>query len=252
MFKPNRGVTPRSAVGRVSSNRMASSPIPIPMPLPHPPAAISATGRRVAGGIAAVAWVALALQLVVSLGILTAAGRTLLDAVWNYLGFFTILTNLLVAITLTRVARGGGFGSAPTHHSTITGVVLAIAIVGVAYHTLLSGRVPVMGPLWWTADRMLHYLMPAATVLWWLVFVPTRTLTYRDPLAWLVFPVGYLVYALVRGAIDGWYPYFFIDVSAIGYGQALANAALLTSAMFVAGCLMVTGARVVAFLRSRR
>ena len=62
----------------------------------------------------------------------------------------------------------------------------------------------------------------------------------------------YLAYALVRGAFDGWYPYFFIDVSAIGYGQALAHAAMLTTAMFVAGCLVVTGARIVAFLRSQR
>lgn len=224
----------------------------MPMSMISPHVAISAPGRRVAGVIATLAWVALALQFVVSVSLLTAAGRTLLDAVWNYLGFFTILTNLLVAITLTRVVRARGFGATPSDLSTITGVVLAIAIVGVAYHTLLSGRVPAMGPLWWTADRMLHYLTPTATVMWWLVFVPTHTLRYRDPLAWLVFPVSYLVYALGRGAIDGWYPYFFIDVSAIGYGQALAHAAMLTSAMFVAGCLVVTGARIAASRGSRR
>ncbi len=217
----------------------------------HAHVAITATGRSVAGGIAAIAWVALALQLVVSVGLVTTAGRSLLDAVWNYLGFFTILTNLLVAITLTRVARGGGFGSAPTHHSTITGVVLAIAIVGVVYHTLLLGRVPVMGPLWWTADRMLHYLVPAATVLWWLVFVPTHTLTYRDPPTWLLFPVGYLVYSLVRGAFDGWYPYFFIDVSAIGYAQTLLNSALLSLGMLVAGYAVVAGTRAAASRHAR-
>jgi hypothetical protein len=100
-----------------------------------------------------------------------------------------------------------------------------------------------MGPLWWTADRTLHYLIPAATVLWWLAFVPARTLTYRDALTWLVFPVSYLLYALVRGSFDGWYPYFFIDVSALGYGQTLLNSAVLSAGMLVAGLAVVAGAR---------
>lgn len=204
---------------------------------------ISAAGRRVAGVLTAIGWVALALQLIVTVAMTTSDGRTVVDALWRYLGYFTVLTNLLVALTLTQVARARWPGGAPANTSAITGVVLAIAIVGVTYHTLLSGRVPAMGPLWWTADRMLHYLMPAATVVWWLAFVPTHTLTYRDPLWWLTFPVGYLAYALVRGSFDGWYPYFFIDVNAIGYGQTLLNSALLTVAMLVAGLAVVAGSR---------
>ena len=229
---------------------MAWSPVPVPMLTPH--VAISATGRRVAGVIATIAWVALELQVIISAGVMTAAGHTLLDAVGTSLSFFTVVTNLLVAITLTRVARRHWPGGAAPDHSAITGVVLVIAIVGAAYGTLLPGPELAMGPLWWTADRMLHSLMPAATVLWWFAFVPTHTLTYRDPLAWLILPVSFLIYGLVRGAFDGWHPYFFINASAIGYRLTLTNAAMLTSAMFVAGCLVVTGARVVAFLGSQR
>ena len=218
-----------------------------------PHVTISAAGRRVAGVIAAIAWVALELQLIISAGLMTAAGHTLLAAVGNSLSFFTVVTNLLVAITLTRVARQHWPGGAAPHHSVITGVVLVIAIVGAGYVTVLPGPDLDMGPLWWTADRILHFLVPAATVLWWFAFVPTHTLTFRDPLVWLIFPVSYLIYVLVRGAVDGWRPYFFLYASAsIGYGRALTNAALLTSAMFVAGCLVVTGARIVAFLRSQR
>jgi len=60
--------------------------------------------------------------------------------------------------------------------------------------------------------------------------------------------VTYLVYSLLRGAIDGWYPYFFIDVGAIGYARALTNAAGLTVAMLMAGYLLVA---VVRLLRGR-
>ena len=214
--------------------------------------AISAAGCQAAGILAALGWVALALQLVVSIDLTTSAGRTVVAALWSYLGYFTILTNLLVAVTLTRVWRGRKSGSTTPSISTISGVMLAIAIVGVVYHTLLSMRVPAMGPLWWTADRMLHYLIPILSVLWWLKYVPTHTLTYRDAVTWLAFPVGYLAYALVRGSFDGWYPYFFIDVGALGYRRTLMNATVLSVAMLSAGGIVVAGTRFMATGRARR
>ena len=115
--------------------------------------------------------------------------------------------------------------------------------MGVNYHVLLSGRVPEMGPLWWTADRMLHYLVPVASVAWWMASVPKSRLRFSDPPTWLVYPVTYLGYALVRGAFDGWYPYYFLDVSALGYTRALTNAAALTIAMLVAGYAVVVGVK---------
>ena len=215
-----------------------------------PPVSISPAGRRVAGVIAVIGWLALALQLIVTFDN-AIGGHTVVRALWRYVGYFTILTNLLVAVTLTRVARASGPNSTRGTISTITGVVLAIAIVGVAYHTLLSAHVPAMGPLWWTADRMLHYLIPVLSVLWWLTFVPAHTLTYRDAVAWLAFPIGYLTYALVRGSFDGWYPYYFIDVGALGYGRTLMNATVLSFAMLMAGCVVVAGTQFVATRRSR-
>lgn len=204
-----------------------------------PPSVLSHAARRGAGVIAAIGWLALGLQLVVTLGMMTADGHTVPAALWRYLGYFTILTNLLVALTMTRVARDRWPGGAAPHVSIVSGVVLAIAIVGVVYEVLLSGRVPAMGPLWWTADRLLHYVVPTLAVLWWLAFVPKHTLGAGDPIRWLAYPAGYLVYALARGAVDQWYPYFFIDVAAIGYGQALTNAALLSVGMLAVGYVVV-------------
>lgn len=204
-----------------------------------PQDAITATGRRLAAAIAVIGWLALALQLTVTVGMMTADGRSLPAALWRYLGFFTILTNLLVAVTMTRVARQRWPGGTPPDASAITGVVLAIAIVGVVYHVLLRDHVPAMGPLWWTADRMLHYVVPVLSVVWWTAWVPKHALGALDPVRWLAYPVGYLVYALVRGAVDGWYPYYFVDVGALGYAPALTNALMLSVAMLVAGYVVV-------------
>jgi hypothetical protein len=69
-----------------------------------------------------------------------------------------------------------------------------------------------------------------------------------DPVRWLAYPVGYLVYALARGAVDGWYPYYSLDVGALGYAPALANALMLGVAMLIAGYVVVG---IVALTRGR-
>ena len=43
------------------------------------------------------------------------------------------------------------------------------------------------------------------------------------PLRWLQWPAFYAVYALIRGAITGFYPYPFIDVSVLGITRTLIH-----------------------------
>ncbi len=59
------------------------------------------------------------------------------------------------------------------------------------------------------------------------------------PLAWAVWPLAYLVYALLRGAWLQSYPYPFIDVSTLGYPQALLNSAGLLVVFLVLGSALV-------------
>ena len=44
-------------------------------------------------------------------------------------------------------------------------------------------------------------------------------------IAWLslIFPICWLAFTLIRGAIAHWYPYPFIDVTQLGYGRAAVN-----------------------------
>jgi hypothetical protein len=203
--------------------------------------------RRLAALCALVGWSALAVQLVVSIGLTRDAGQSIAVGLWRFVGYFTILTNVRVALAFTRVARGAALAPAP-----FTGVVLAIGVVGVVYETILAAVVPPMTPLWWVADRLLHYVMPIATVAWWIAFTPKAALQWADAVRWLRYPLLYLVYALLRGAIDGWYPYFFIDASRLGYARTLTNAAALTLAMLAAGLLLIAVTRLARGLAERR
>jgi hypothetical protein len=50
-------------------------------------------------------------------------------------------------------------------------------------------------------------------------------------LIWLIFPILYFLYILLRGAISNAYPYPFLDVGKLGYDQAIVNALGMLSCM---------------------
>ena len=67
---------------------------------------------------------------------------------------------------------------------------------------------------------------------------PNVHLTRRDALGWLVFPLLWLVYTMVRGSIAGWYPYPFLDPAHGGYGQvAITSLVILVAGAAV--CLFI-------------
>jgi hypothetical protein len=81
------------------------------------------------------------------------------------------------------------------------------------------------------ADRLLHIVVPLLVVVGWLVFGPRSQVGNADIARFLVLPVVWLAYTLIRGAVVHWYPYPFIDVDTQGYafvvGACIAVAALL-------------------------
>ena len=75
------------------------------------------------------------------------------------------------------------------------------------------------------------------------VAVPKDGLRFTQLPAWLLYPIGYLIYSLVRGALTGTYSYPFIDVSTIGYGQAITNALLVLLAFVVVASTLLLVSR---------
>ncbi|WP_210241640.1 Pr6Pr family membrane protein [Mesorhizobium sp. B2-6-2] len=153
---------------------------------------------------------------------------------WRLLGYFTITTNLLVAVVFTGVTAKARFATPWLLGATF----LNIALVGVVYAVLLQGLQELTGGSQ-LANVLLHRVTPVLTTLFWLVFVRKGTLTRQAPLAWALYPLLYLVYALVRGSFEARYPYPFIDVAQIGWAQTLINSALIAFGFVVAGEVLV-------------
>jgi hypothetical protein len=77
---------------------------------------------------------------------------------------------------------------------------------------------------------VLHKLFPVVIVVDWLVDPPAARLSGRDALAWLVYPLVWVLLTLVRGAADTWYPYPFLDPANGGYGSIAVTAVAITIA----------------------
>lgn len=171
------------------------------------------------------------MQARATFGLTGSAGETL----WVLLRYFTVLTNLLVAVVMAGVALGSRRLSAPF---LLGGITLSILLVGIVYMTLLRGMLELSGGAL-LADHLLHQLIPSLVPLWWLAFAPKGRLRWRDPLWWSVYPLAYFAYALARGAAEGKYAYPFIDVATNGLVATLVNALLIALGFLVAGALLV-------------
>jgi hypothetical protein len=169
-------------------------------------------------------WFALALQLYLMLVRSPSPGAMLGEAI-IFFSFFTILTNILVALvfsaaTFVSTAGWGRFFCRPQVQAA---TAVYITIVGICYHLLLRQLWNPQGAQL-LADMLLHSVMPVAYVLYWFLFASRAGLLWKDAVVWLLYPGLYLVYSLARGAVTGIYPYPFIDVNLLGYGGVLVRA----------------------------
>lgn len=191
--------------------------------------------RWIAVAVALVAWGGLALQYVIF------ADRVGVGlATWRFFGFFTVLSNIGIAGIATAIALG--------HRNRLTGArarlmgLTAIVTVGFVYSILLRSTWNPQG-LQKLADAALHDVTPLLFTIVW-ALMPHGDLKWIDMKWALTPPALYLAYALGRGAIDGWYPYYFLNPR-LQTGAELGIGIFGTLAVFaiIAGCAIAVDMR---------
>jgi hypothetical protein len=180
------------------------------------------------------------LQLYISVSNAVLDGRGIMSGLMRYFAYFTVLANIFVVLVATMLAFNprSKLGQWLEKPVVMGCVVTAILFVALAYHFLLRHVWHPEG-LQLLANYVLHYVTPASLVVYWLVFPPKQMLNKLDPVRWTIFPVIYFIYALGRGVLGDTYPYYFIDVSVIGYGQTIINALVLCMIYIVLGALVL-------------
>ncbi len=185
---------------------------------------------RVLAAFAAVA--AIIRQLENSLAIAAVKGWPISGAIIDFFSYFTILSNTAAAITLilSAIIAWSGCRINPRWLATLLLCVTTYMwTTGIVYNLLLRGTVSSPDALVPWANNIKHVAIPVF-FLFDAVFAPLkRRLPWRKVYMVILFPIIWLGYTMIRGALvtnyrngeTWWYPYFFLNphLQRWGYGS---------------------------------
>lgn len=129
--------------------------------------------------------------------------------------YFTLQTNLFVAVyfwflTLTNQKQSRWL------ETLLGGITIYISITFIVFALLLQGT---WNPTGWGAvgNVFNHYLSPIAVILYVLYHRQHFAFSRNHMLLWLIYPITYLIFAMIHGITKEDYLYFFFDVKDVGW-----------------------------------
>ncbi|MCY1262999.1 hypothetical protein PSJE_14890 [Pseudomonas jessenii] len=200
----------------------------------------SALRRRFVVVAAMLGWAGLSIQMYLIFHSRWTLGASLIGGLVSFFSYFTVLSNTLVATVLTcavtsRESAARRWFLQPWVSS---GIAVSIAVVSLAYNLLLRHLWHPEG--WqWLADELLHDVMPLLFLVYWWSCVPKGRLRVGHIGLWVIYPLVYFAYSLLRGHLLAVYPYPFIDVEKLGYPQVFINAGGLLAGFVVIALLVI-------------
>lgn len=182
-------------------------------------------------------WIAIILQLYL---ILRNRKLDVWPTIIQFFSYFTILTNLLVALysSFLLINPQSNLGKWFLKPATATALTVYITIVGIVYNFILRFLWAPQG-LQKIVDEGLHSLIPLLCIIHWLTWIPKKSLEWKNVFPWLVYPLVYFTYIIIRGAFSSLYPYPFIDVTALGYTKVVLNSLILSFGFLIVALLYV-------------
>ena len=157
---------------------------------------------------ALVAWSGLALQFSVSLNLLTPQRMNVWQTLSRMLAYFTILTNLVVAAyySIRLVSPDSATGRWLAQPSVGSGIAMYVTLVCVIVHLILRHLQVLTGNAL-LADTILHYVTPILFVIFWIGWVPKRSLQWRHALWRALYPLAFFVAGLALIALGRAWPF---------------------------------------------
>lgn len=176
------------------------------------------------------------------------SGESLATRLVRLFSYFTIQSNIFVLGTsialLVSIRRDGR-----VWRVLRLDAMLGIIITGLVYETILA---PLVHPEGWALAATIgfHYISPWATLIGWLIFGPRPRMSWGAAAAAFLWPIAWLVYTFVHGAVTSWYPYPFLDVTLIGFADSVRNClVVLLIAMVIAAILTLLDKRLPSLVR---
>jgi len=154
--------------------------------------------------------------------------------VGRFLCYFTIQSNVLVAVSTAFLAREASYDE-PRWRVVRAAAVVGITITGLVHFVLLRPLLDLDG-LDRLADTLLHVVVPMLAVVGWLAFGPRPRIGRRELGLALLWPIGWLGLVLVVRAASGWVPYPFLDPDGDGGWAGVAAACVGITLLFMLAC----------------
>jgi hypothetical protein len=159
----------------------------------------------------------------------------------NFFSLFTIQSNLIAAAVLLIGALAAHERTSLVWSLVRGAATMYMVTTGAVYALLLSGPEDSLqsSPLW--VHIVLHQVLPLVMVVDLAVHpIAGRYLTMKQALGWLLYPLLYLAYTLLRGANVDWYPYPFLDPREPGgYGTVGVYCAVILLGLLAISSLIV-------------
>lgn len=196
---------------------------------------------------AVMAWAAVLTEYYLIFGLMDASNT---EITIRFFSFFTIWTNLLIAIYFTAILTSKDlqvkqFFERP---GMLTSIAIYITLVGSIYHLLLTAVWSPHG-LAKIVNEFLHTIIPIYVIVFWVLYEKKTKLKWKQIARWLIFPLAYLMVAMIRGRISGWYPYPFFDLNELGISHLVLNIGMLLIYFFVLAILFTGIAKLIAVKR---
>lgn len=161
---------------------------------------------------------------------------------FNSFKAFTIQTNFLVTIWLTLAIL---WHKKPETLEKITGLLkgaltVYITITFIFYAILLAPFFP--PPTGWAAftNLVFHYITPIAFIVDWILTENKLRYKWKYLPYWsFIYPVCYLAFIFIHGALTGSFIYYFFDINALGILMVAIFVLIIITTGIVLGCVYI-------------
>ena len=164
----------------------------------------------------------------------------------EYFAYFSIVTAIAagLALTISGILMLAQKPETKWFEIVRLSLTVALVVVGVVYHLLLADAAPDVRDIGYKwpvfPNQVIHTYAPMLIVVDYLLSLKGHAIRLRA-VPWVtVFPVAWLGFSLIRGTMDGWWPYWFIDPSGEqGVAGMLTYLALITGFFVILGYLVL-------------
>jgi len=157
-----------------------------------------------------------------------------------YFNYFTVQSNLMVAIWLTTSLIYANKDKKPKIlESPVRGAVtLYITVTFLVFAIFIAPNYQPEG-LYILTNFISHYLIPIGFIFDWVLTETEVQYKYSYGIYWTIYPLIYLIYTLVRGYFTAFYPYTFLDLNSISIIRLIINIIFLMCLFLLLGFLYI-------------